>query len=212
MAILWLVEDNPAFRKATERALSQVPGVDGVRAFVRCEDVLNALSLDAVPNVVLMDVGLPGMDGIEGIARIKAVAPEVSILVLTVFEEDDKIFRAICAGACGYLLKSAPMENILEGVFQAISGGAPMNPRVAKRVLEMFSRMAPAKKDYGLTEREQAALECMAEGLAKKQMADRLTLNLHTLDYVVRCLYRKLHVNCQSAAVSVALKDGLIGR
>jgi DNA-binding NarL/FixJ family response regulator len=129
-----------------------------------------------------------------------------------VFEEDDKIFRAICAGACGYLLKSAPMENILEGVFQAISGGAPMNPRVAKRVLEMFSRMAPAKKDYGLTEREQAALECMAEGLAKKQMADRLTLNLHTLDYVVRCLYRKLHVNCQSAAVSVALKDGLIGR
>ncbi|MEI6713162.1 MAG: response regulator transcription factor [Verrucomicrobiota bacterium] len=212
MAKLWLVEDNPAFRKATERALKSLTGVDSVDAFFRCEDALRVLKTGELPDVILMDVGLPGIDGIEGIRRIKALAPEVSILVLTVFEEDEKIFNAVCAGACGYLLKSAPMPSILEGVTQAMSGGSPMNPRIARRVLEMFSRMAPEKKDYGLNEREQGVLECMAEGLLKKQMADRLNLNLHTLDYVVRCLYKKLHVNCQSAAVSVAMKDGLIGR
>ncbi|MEY2598799.1 MAG: hypothetical protein RLZZ244_2814 [Verrucomicrobiota bacterium] len=219
MAILWLVEDNPALRKATERALRAMPEVDGVRSFVRCEDALEALEALGAgerPGVVLMDVGLPGMDGIEGIGRVKAVAPEVGILVLTVFEEDEKIFRAICAGACGYLLKSAPMRSILEGVAQALEGGAPMNPRVARRVLEMFSKLAPETekrgKDYGLSERERAVLECMVEGLVKKQMAERLGVNPHTLDYVVRCLYRKLHVNCQTAAVSVAMKDGLVGR
>ena len=132
--------------------------------------------------------------------------------MLTVFEEDEKIFRAVCAGACGYLLKSSPMAVILDGVSQAIQGGAPMNPRVAKRVLEMFSKLAPERRDYGLNERERAVLGCMAEGLLKKQMADRLDLNPHTIDYVVRCLYRKLHVNGQAAAVSVAMKDGLLGR
>ncbi len=212
MAILWLIEDNPSFRKATERALGTMPDVEEVRSFVRCEDALEAVGKSVLPQVILTDVGLPGMDGIEGIKQMKARCPDVSILVLTVFEEDDKIFRAVCAGACGYLLKSAPMQIILEGVAQAISGGSPMNPRVARRVLEMFSKMAPERRDYGLTEREQTVLECMTEGLAKKQMADRLELNAHTLDYVVRCLYRKLHVNCQSAAVSIGVKDGLIRR
>ena len=149
------------------------------------------------------------MDGIEGIGRIKQLVPDASILVLTVFEDDDKIFRAICAGASGYLLKSEPMGRILEAIAEAQAGGSPMNPRVARRVLTMFTRLAPARKDYGLTSRETNVLQLMVDGKVKKQIAEQLELNPHTVDYVMRCVYRKLHVNCSAAAVSRALKDGL---
>ena len=209
MANLWLIEDNAAYRRATERALrDSVQGMD-VRAFSNCEDALAAGSSIAPPEVVLLDVGLPGMDGIEGIGRIKQLVPDASILVLTVFEDDDKIFRAICAGASGYLLKSEPMGRILEAIAEAQAGGSPMNPRVARRVLTMFTRLAPARKDYGLTPRETNVLQLMVDGKVKKQIAEQLELNPHTVDYVMRCVYRKLHVNCSAAAVSRALKDGL---
>jgi len=209
MAHLWLIEDNAAYRRATERALRDASNGNDVRAFANCEEALGALQNGSRPDVVLLDVGLPGMDGIEGIGQIKQRAPDTSILVLTVFEDDDKIFRAICAGASGYLLKSEPMARILAAIAEAQAGGSPMNPRVARRVLTMFTRLAPAKKDYGLNERETQVLQLMTEGKVKKQIADQLELNPHTVDYVMRCLYRKLHVNCQAAAVSRAVKDGL---
>lgn len=210
MSRLWLIEDNPAFRRAAARALRLRPGIEEVRAFDRCEEALAALAAENPPDIVLLDVGLPGMDGIQGISEFKQAAPGAVLLVLTVFEDDDKIFRAICAGASGYLLKSEPMERVGEAITQALAGGSPMNPRVARRVLEMFSRLAPERKDYGLTEREVAVLQFMAEGLAKKQIADRLELNLHTTDYVMRCIYKKLHVSGMTAAVSLALKEKLI--
>jgi DNA-binding NarL/FixJ family response regulator len=212
MAVTWLIEDNAVFRRATERALRNRPGAGIPRAFERCEDALAALVEGARPEVILLDVGLPGIDGIEGIGRIKQIAPEISILVLTVFEDDDKIFRAICAGASGYLLKSEPLSQIMAAIDEAVSGGSPMNPRIARRVLEMFARLAPARKnrDYGLTPREESVLKLMVEGSVKKQIADRLELNPHTVDYTMRTIYRKLHVNCQAAAVSLAVKDGLV--
>ena len=209
MNTLWLIEDNPAYRRATERALRQADGKRAIHAFASCEEALAAPATNASPEVILLDVGLPGMDGITGIARLKQCAPEASILVLTVFEDDDKIFRAICSGASGYLLKSEPMPRILEAIAEAQAGGSPMNPRIARRVLSMFARFAPVKKDYGLTPRETDVLQLMVEGTPKKQIADRLALNPHTVDYAMRGIYRKLHVNCQTAAVSRAVKDGL---
>jgi DNA-binding NarL/FixJ family response regulator len=210
MPIVWLIEDNPAFRRATTRALQADPRFCEVRAFERCEDALAAITVESKPDVVLLDVGLPGMDGIQGIGEFKIRLPELAILVLTVFEDDDKIFRAVCSGASGYLLKTESLDRVAEAIDQALAGGSPMNPRIARRVLDMFSKLAPAKKDYGLNEREEAVLEQMVAGQAKKQIADALDLNQHTVDYVIRCLYRKLHVNCATAAVSLALKERLL--
>lgn len=212
MALIWLVEDNPAFRKATQIALGLHPDQYTWKAFSSCEEALAELPKGPKPDVILLDVELPGMDGITGIGKFRAIMPEVVLLILTVFEDDDKIFRAICAGALGYLLKSEPMRNIILAVDKALEGGAPINPLIAKRVLAMFSKLVPEKLDYGLSPREQEVLELMVEGLAKKQIAERLSLSAHTIDHFVRFIYRKLHVNCQTAAVSIAVRKGLVNR
>jgi DNA-binding NarL/FixJ family response regulator len=211
MSNVWIIEDHPAFRRGTQRALQAAPHAHSVMAFASCEEALSALDASEPPEVVLLDVGLPGMDGIQGISHIKSRAPAASILILTVFEDDEKIFRAVCAGASGYLLKSEPLEQVVRAIEQALSGGSPMNPRIAARVLAMFAQLAPAKKkDYGLSERELEVLKYMAAGMARKQIAESTGLNPHTADYVTRSIYRKLHVNCATAAVSVAVRERLL--
>lgn len=210
MPVVWIIEDNAPFRRAIDRALRARSDIQHPKSFERCETALAALETGEKPDVVLLDVGLPGMDGIEGMGRIKSLAPEISIVLLTVFQDDDRIFRAICAGASGYLLKSEPMQNVMQAIDQAAAGGSPMNPRVARKVLEMFSKLTVVQKDYGLTEREKTVLELMVDGLAKKQIADHLGLNQHTVDYMMRCIYKKLHVNCVASAVSVAVKEKLV--
>lgn len=209
MTKLWIIEDNVAYRRGIERALRGMDGIDDVRTFVSCEEAFAALAEGATPDVVLLDVGLPGMDGIESLGLFKEKAPDASFVVLTVFEDEDKIFRAVCAGASGYLLKSEPTERVLDAIRQVQAGGSPMHPRVARRVLTMFSKLAPAKSDFDLTPRETQVLQMMVEGAVKKQIADKIGLNPHTVDYTTRCIYRKLHVNCQAAAVSRAVKSGL---
>jgi DNA-binding NarL/FixJ family response regulator len=211
MASIWLIEDNIGFRKATQLALNLQPERYSWKAFGSCEAALKAIQPGKSPDVILLDVELPGMDGIQGIQHFKTLAPNVCILILTVFEDDDKIFRAICAGASGYLLKSETFQNIILAISQALDGGAPMNPQIAKRVLSMLTKLAPVKKDYGLTRREHKILELMVEGMAKKQIADQLGLNPYSINYSMRCVFRKLHVHCQTAAVSVAMRNGLVG-
>jgi DNA-binding NarL/FixJ family response regulator len=210
MFSVWLIEDNAAFRRATERALRTRNDISQMRAFDRCETAIQAIKSGEKPDVVLLDVGLPGMDGIEGMRQIKQIAPEVSIVLLTVFEDDDRIFRAVCAGASGYLLKSEPMGQVMQAIDQVVAGGAPMNSRVAHRVLLMFARLSGINKDYRLNERERSVLELMVRGQGKKQIADSLKLNHHTVDYSIRCIYRKLHVNGLAAAVSIAVKNRLV--
>lgn len=209
---VWLIEDNVAFRDAIRFALDARPNLYQTQVFGSCEEALAKVATEEKPDLILLDVGLPGMDGIEGVTHFRKALPEVVLLILTVFENDDKIFRAICSGATGYLLKSEPVKSIIQSLDHAIEGGAPMNPRIARRVLEMFTKMAPVKKDYGLSTREQEVLQQMVLGLSKKQIADKLDLSIHTVNTFVRGVYRKLHVNCQTAAVSVAMRDGVVDK
>lgn len=207
---VWLIEDNAVFRRTVARIIGALPGVAVVEDFGSAEAALEKLAAGPAPETVLIDVGLPGMDGIECIHRLKAGAPGAQILVLTVFEDDEKIFRAVCAGASGYLLKSASMPEIAEAVAEVRRGGSPMTPRVARRVLEMFSKLAPAQNDYGLAPREREVLELYVHGFTNKQVAEKLALSVHTVDSYNKSLYDKLHVNTRSGAVAKALKERLV--
>lgn len=207
---LWLIEDNEVFRRTVSRILERVPDITPVEGFGSCEDALRRLELGERPDTVLIDVGLPGIDGIQGIGLIKEAVPAVQILVLTVFEDDEKIFRAVCAGASGYLLKSASMLEITEAVAEVRRGGSPMTPRVARRVLDMFSKLAPARNDYSLGPREREVLELYVKGLTNKEIANKLSLSVHTIDSYNKSLYEKLHVNTRSGAVAKALKERLV--
>jgi DNA-binding NarL/FixJ family response regulator len=206
---VWLVEDNRTFRDTVSRVLNQVPGMECPCAFTSSEDALAALEAGRVPDVILLDVQLPGRGGLEAIKIIKAISPSTRIVMLTVFDDHHKIFQAICAGASGYLLKTAPVERIVEAIREVLAGGAPMNPNVARSVLDMFARLAAPQHDYRLTEREQSILELMTQGLIKKEIASRLSLSYHTVDTHLRNIYTKLHVHNRSGAVARALKDRL---
>jgi DNA-binding NarL/FixJ family response regulator len=206
---VWLVEDNHTFRNTIARVLNQVGDLECPQHFSNSEDALAALAEGVLPDVVLVDVELPGMDGIQAVQRMKAISPSTRIIMLTVFDDHDKIFKAICAGASGYLLKTSPIEKIVESIRDVHAGGAPMTPRVAKSVLDMFGRLLVPHRDYGLTTREQKILELMTEGLIKKEIADQLSLSYHTVDTHLRNIYAKLHVNTRSGAVAKALKERL---
>jgi DNA-binding NarL/FixJ family response regulator len=207
---IWLIEDNAVFRRTVALVIRALPGVVAVEDFGSAEAALEKLAAGPAPETVLIDVGLPGLDGIECIRSLKARAPAAQILVLTVFEDDEKIFRAVCAGASGYLLKSASMPEIAEAVAEVRRGGSPMTPRVARRVLEMFSKLAPTQNDYGLAPRERAVLELYVRGFTNKQVAEKLALSVHTIDSYNKSLYEKLHVNTRSGAVAKALRERLV--
>ena len=205
-----MIEDNNAFRNTLSGLLNQTDDIRCTRSFPACEDALTLLTKGATADVVLLDVELPGMNGIDGLRKIKALAPATSVVMLTVFEDHDRVFRAICAGASGYLVKASPFDKIVEAIHQVKAGGSPMSPRVATSVLAMFARMAAPQTDFGLTERERQVLELMRDGLAKKEIAARMELSFHTVDDYLRNIYTKLHVHSQAGAVGKAMKHGLL--
>ena len=206
---VWLIEDNHTFRHTVARVLNHVPDLECRHQFANAEDALDALAGGGVPDVVLLDQALPGLDGIAAIRRIKAISPATRVVMLTAFEDHDKVFRAVCAGASGYLLKTASVEKIVEAIHEALAGGAPLSPTVARCVLDMFTATATPAADYGLTERERTVLKLMAQGLIKKEIADRLAVSYHTVDTHLRNIYTKLHVHSQTGAVAKAVKERL---
>lgn len=208
---VWLIEDNSTFRRTVARIIDRIEGMACPLSFSACEEAIQTLQKGQRPDVILLDIGLPGMSGLEGIQAIKELAPNTHMIILTVFDDQEKVFKAICAGASGYLLKTSPAEAITDGIRDVMNGGAPMNGRIARMVLAMFSKMAPPlSNDYGLTERERQILNLMVEGLIKKEIADKLDVSFHTVDTHLRNIYTKLQVNTQTGAVAKALREGLI--
>lgn len=207
---VWVVEDNGSYRENISELVRQTPALQFEYAFSSCEEALDELQRSAFPDLILMDIGLPGMNGIEGVRRVKAISPETRVVMLTVFDENDMIFRAICAGASGYLLKSESADRIITSLQEVLNGGAPMNAQIAAKVVDMFSRLAAPKGNYGLTAREREILQSLVDGLSKKQIADKLFLSFHTIDMHMRGIYTKLQVHSRSGAVAKALKENLL--
>lgn len=207
---IWLVEDNEPFRMNIRDLINGTPGLTCVLAVQSCEEALEHLATDVPPDVVLMDIGLPGLDGIDGIEKVKSIAPSIQVIMLTVFEDDEKIFQAICAGASGYLLKSAPPDRIIESLKEILTGGAPVNSQIARRMLDMFARMAAPKGTYGITEAEKRILRLLVEGEPKKKIAHQLGVSFFTVDTHLRNIYTKLQVHSQSGAVAKVLKERIL--
>ncbi len=207
---LWLVEDDPLFRGAVQTLLNQTEGMRCEHAFTSCEDALKTLEEDYAPEVILMDIGLPGMNGIEGVKQIKAISPATDVIMLTIYEEDEKVFKAICAGADGYLLKSSASNEIVSAIKEVLGGGAPMNAQIARKVLDMFTGLAAPKNDYSLTEREKEILRLMTDGLTKRAIADKLFVSYFTIDTHLKNIYTKLHVHSGRGAVAKVLKENLL--
>jgi len=174
------------------------------------EDALQRMGSE-LPDVVMLDIGLPGMSGIEGVKVLRAKYPDVLVLMNTVFEDDDRIFEALCAGACGYLLKKMPPAQILDSVKQAVDGGAPMSPEVARRVIGLFRELRPPRTaDYDLTPHEVRLLQLVAEGHSYKSAAAQLKVSAKTVSFHLQKIYEKLHVHSKSEAVSKGLRNRLI--
>ena len=212
MTRVWVVEDNALFRKTMAQVLETAPGIDDVSIFGTAEDALAAFDGGSRPDVILMDIGLPGLSGIEAVQVLREKSPELAVIMFTVHRDNERIFRAICAGACGYLLKTSTPDRILAAIDAAIAGGSPIDEQIARRVLDTFARLATPPGDYGLTARETEILELLVDGLTQKGIADRLCVSAHTVDGHVRHVYEKLQVHSRSGAVAKALRENLVGR
>ena len=207
-ATIWIIEDHELLRESLREVVAETAATE-VRAFDSCEAALNA-EPDAAPDALILDIGLPGMSGLEGIRLFKERYPEVEILMFTVHDEPERIFEAVCAGASGYLLKSEPLERIAAAVEEILRGGSPMTPEIARLMLDRFNQLRVTAPTTELSDRERDVLRAMVDGLAKKEIADRLEISVHTVDTYTRRIYKKLHVNTLGGAVAKALREGLV--
>lgn len=207
-----IVEDNNTIRDGLAALINGTPGFSCIGSYTSCEKFLENLK-DKNVDVVLMDIGLPGMNGIEGVKLAKQINPDLNILMLTVYEESETVFEALCAGACGYLVKKTPPARLLEAIKEIYEGGAPMSSRIARKVITTFRQFGPSAEEYpqyDLTQREREVLNSLGEGNNYQQIADALYISVDTVRHHIRNIYKKLHVHSQSEAVAKAIRKGLI--
>jgi DNA-binding NarL/FixJ family response regulator len=195
-----IVEDDGPLRDAFARLIDASDGLTCVGAFETAEAALAALPA-AAPDVVLMDINLPGMDGIEGARRLKDVAPAVTFGMLTTFDDTEKVFESLRAGATGYVLKRAPTAEIVAAVLDVCAGGAPMSGAIARKVVRVFQQDRQPRELASLTDRERQVLTALSEGQQYKEIADALGISINTVRKHIKSIYEKLHVNTRHEAV-----------
>jgi DNA-binding NarL/FixJ family response regulator len=201
-----IVEDSEAVRATLSRVIARTDGMQCVSVYSNAEAALEGLPADA-PDVVLMDINLPGMNGVECVRRLKQVAPGVQVIMLTVYEDTDNIFAALAAGATGYLLKRTPRDELVAAIRDVLQGGSPMTTHIARKVVQSFQRTAPAAQPTeNLTAREQQVLDCLAEGLIYKEIAEKLGVSYETVHTYIRRIYEKLQVRTRTEAVAKFLR------
>lgn len=206
---LWIVEDDANFRRPLKLILENEDGMTCSHVFPSCIEMLEAIKTAPKPDLLLMDLGLPEMSGIEGIKRLAAIAPDITVIVLTVFKDKEKVLAALDAGAAGYLLKTAPPQEIVQGIRQVFFGEAALSPTIAKIVLSELRKPKPNKR-FNLSDREIEVLELLAEDLCVKEVAALLHITHRTASFHLSNIYSKLEVQSQSGAIAKALRSGLI--
>ena len=204
-----IVEDQREIREGLGQLINATPGYRCTGIYASMEAALEKIPHN-LPDLVLSDIGLPGIDGINGIRILKERYPELLILMLTVYDDNERIFDAICAGACGYLLKKTPWPKVVEAMKEAVEGGSPMSPEVARRVITLFRQIKPPKEsEYDLTPHETRLLRMLVEGHSYKTAAAELNVSINTIKFHLRHIYDKLQVHTKSEAVAKALRHGL---
>jgi DNA-binding NarL/FixJ family response regulator len=205
-----VVEDIRDIREGLATLINFTEGFSCSGAFRSMEEAIHRIKAD-VPDVLLSDIGLPGMNGIEGIKILKEQYPQMTVLMLTVYDDDERIFDALCAGASGYLLKRTSPTKLFENIREAASGGAPMSPEVAMRVIRLFRDIRPPERvDYELTPHETRLLKLIVEGHNYTTAAEELRVSYNTIKFHMRHIYEKLQVHSKSEAVAVAMRDRLV--
>lgn len=214
---VWIIEDNDRLRNTLQRCINRFDDLSCTGAFSNCESALDTLKQDAAPMVLLIDLGLPGISGIEGIREFKKHCPDIEPLVLTVNNTREKIFEAIRAGASGYLLKSASMDEIVDGCRKVASGAASLDENIARMMLNTFRKTGahkppanPQNAEHNLTQRELDILQLLAEALSVKLIAAELDISENTVRFHTKNLYKKLHAQSQTSAISEARRRGII--
>jgi DNA-binding NarL/FixJ family response regulator len=204
-----IVEDDRAVREGLGMIIDATPGYECTDRFFSVEEGLRAIS--KAPDVLLLDIHLPGMLGSEGVRVFREKYPSLQVLMLTVYDGQDKVFESICNGACGYLLKKTPPAKLLDAIREAHEGGAPMSPEIARKVITLFQQSGPPEKlDEPLTPQETRLLKLLSEGYSYQNSAGQLNISINTVRNYIRSIYEKLHVNTKSEAVSKALRHRLI--
>lgn len=202
-------DDSEATRTSIDGLIGLSEGFVSVGTFADASHVETQLA-ELKPDVVLMDINMPGMNGIEATRLIKSLSPNTKVLIQTAFDNDEHVFGSLKAGAEGYLLKSASPDKILKGIEDVYNGGAIMTPSIALRVMRFFQPIAKPSNPYNLTNREKTVLELLSDGLSYKMIAARMEISYFTVNAHIRKIYEKLHVNSSAEAVSLALKSGIV--
>jgi DNA-binding NarL/FixJ family response regulator len=206
-----IIEDNELLRDSLMEAINKSGQISCRNSFGSGEAALDLIEKEElVPDIILLDIGLPGMNGIELIPELKKLTPSSKILIITVHDDDENVFNAICAGASGYLLKDLSADGIVNSISEVMNGGAPMNSHIAKKVLSMFRDQNVKFDGYDLSEREKEILALLVDGLSKKQIAEKIFISHHTVDSHIRNIYAKLEVHSRSSAISKAIREKLL--